>query len=96
MICFTVSGKNGNLSVRAGGRPATSEVRPNVGATLATSLADELLLDIRQPHMIGSGISRQGGRVAAPIVAAEDVDAEGAGLPHLSEGDLLFAWHAAA
>ena len=32
--------------------------------------------------------------MATPIVAAEYVDAEDAGLPHLSKGDFLFAWHA--
>jgi hypothetical protein len=32
--------------------------------------------------------------VATPIVAAEDVDAEDAGLPHLAEGDFLLAGHA--
>jgi hypothetical protein len=29
------------------------------------------------------------------IVAAEDINAEDAGCPHLSKGDFLFAWHGA-
>ena len=70
------------------------EVRPHVRTALATRLADELRLNIREPYMIRPPIGGQVSGVATAVVAAEDIDPKDAGLAHFSEGDLLLSGHA--
>jgi hypothetical protein len=51
------------------------EQRPNVGASLAASLADEPRFQIGQPDVIGPLVGADRDRMAAAIVRAIDQDA---------------------
>ena len=66
------------------GRWRRLEQRPDIGATFAADGADEIRLDVRQPHMVGPGVGADLDAMAAPMVAAIDqhiADAGGAQSP---------------
>ena len=67
------------------------EIRPYVGATLAANRAHKPRLDVRQPDVIGPGITADRKRVAAAVVTAIDEDSAQAGSAHCGEGDLVRA-----
>jgi hypothetical protein len=69
------------------------EERLYTGAAMAANLTDELGLEVGKADVIAPAIGIHLDRVATAVIAAEDDDAEDAGLSHFSEGDLLFAWH---
>ena len=80
-------GGGGNL--RAPGFQFPVEVRADISASLATTPADELRLDVGQPNVIRPPISGDRCPMAAVIVRAIDQEAAHAGGAHLSESDLL-------
>jgi hypothetical protein len=63
-----------------GAHPGRREIRPDIGAPLAASRADELILDVGNPDVIGPLARVHFDRVAALVVCAIDQDAIGAGL----------------
>jgi hypothetical protein len=67
--------------------------RPDVCAPMAANLTGKPRLKVRQADVIApaAGVDHDGMR--ALIVGAIDDEPGGAGLPHFSEGDLLFALH---
>ena len=66
-----------------------SELRSDLPSALAALGAEELRLDVRQPHVVGPAVSIDLDVVAATMVAAVDQHVAGAGFAHLAEGDLL-------
>jgi hypothetical protein len=63
--------------------------RPDIGAALAAGGADELRLDVRQPHMIGPAVGADRDVVAALVVPAIiDQHIADAGRAHVAECDL--------
>jgi hypothetical protein len=66
-----------------------SKVRPDIGATLATCGADEPMLNIGNPQLIGPSGGAHFDRVAASVVGAIDQNAVAAGSSHLAERDFL-------
>lgn len=74
-------------------RRAGFRVRPNLGATMAANRTDEQVLQIGQPQALGPAVSVDHNRMPTFVVAAEHPQPARAGLPHLSEGDLLLARH---
>ena len=66
-------------------------MRADVGASLAASRTDELILNIGKPQVASPSIGAHLDRVAAFVVGAIDQDAPHAAIAHLSEGDFLRA-----
>jgi hypothetical protein len=66
-------------------------MRPDIGTTLPTGLADKPLLNIGKPEIASPSIGAHLDRVAAFVVGAIDQDAPHAAIAHLSEGDFLRA-----
>jgi hypothetical protein len=67
--------------------------RPDVGTAVAANRADEQRFQIRQPQALGPAVGVDQDRMPAFVVAAEHIQPARAGLPHLTEGDCLLAWH---
>jgi hypothetical protein len=76
------------LPARAGLRFPV-EIRPNVRAAPAATLADEQGLQIGKPDVIGPSVRAQGCPAAATEVRAIDQQTANASGAHLSERDLL-------
>src|SRR6516165_12404346 len=68
--------------------PVPIEIRPHVGAALSADLADETMLNVGQPDIIGPAIAVDRSRVAAALVGAIDKQPTHAHVAHLGEGDL--------
>ena len=68
---------------------ARSELRSDLPSALAALGAEELRLDVRQPHVVGPAVSIDLDVMAATMVAAVDQHVARAGCAHLAEGDLL-------
>ena len=64
-------------------------MRADVGASLAASRTDELILNIRKPQVASPSIRAHLKRTAAFMVGTADQDAPHAAIAHLSEGDFL-------
>ena len=65
-------GGTGNL--RAPGLCLPMEIRADISTSLAAAPADELLLDVGQPDVIGPAVGADGRAMAATIVRAIDQD----------------------
>src|SRR5258706_10992117 len=66
-------------------------IRPDISASPAARLADELRLQIGQPDVIGPSVAADRRPMAAVIVGAIDQQAANAGGSHLSEANFLLA-----
>jgi hypothetical protein len=68
--------------------PGRRKMRADVGAALRAGIADEPVLDVRKPDIIGPLARAHFDRVAAFVVGTVDQDAPYPAIAHLSEGDL--------
>jgi hypothetical protein len=64
-------------------------IRAQVSARVATSLADELRLEIRQPHVIRPPVRAERDGMRAMIISIVDQNAANAGGAHL--GKVIFS-----
>ena len=67
------------------------KIPPDICAALAAGFADEPMLDVGQPDMIGPTVGAYRNRVAAFVVSAIDQQSVDAGCAQFAEGDLLRA-----
>ena len=69
--------------------PGRLEERPDIRASLAASRADEPILNVGNPDVIGPLARVHLDRVAALVIGAIEQDVIDAGLAHFSESDFL-------
>ena len=74
---------------RASGLLLPIEIRADISAPQAASLADEQELQVGQPNVIRPSVAADRCPMAALVIRAIDQETANAGTAHLSEGDLL-------